>query len=158
MEVESLPVLVSRKFRSSDLPYVVSSWLHSMRPSMVEESEGAPKLPHEVRVRKFIYDRGQRRRIGRLLDDPKTRLLCSVAVEDMDTIVGWAAARGDCLHYVFVRPAFRRNGISRDLLRSLFPAGMRRYSTRTAKGDSFVASRHPDAVFDPFAIDGEDGE
>ena len=151
MAVDGLPVLLTRKFRSSDRAYVQSSWMHSLRGAFVENE--SHKLPPEVRVQKHIFDYGQGRRIDALLADPATRIILQVATEDMDTIIAWAASRNDCLHFVFVRPAFRRQGIGKQMIRTLFPNGLRKYAVHTRDGDSFIVSRNPDAVYDPFAID-----
>lgn len=151
MAVDGLPVLVTRKFRSGDRAYVQASWMHSLRGAFVEDATHS--LPPEVRMKKHVFDYGQGRRIDALLADPTTRVILQVATEDMDTIVAWAAARGDCLHFVFVRPAFRRQGLSKHMIRTLFPNGLRKFSVHTRHGDSFIVSRNPDAVYDPFAID-----
>ena len=146
---EIAALTVNRKGRSDDHDFIFSSWLSSMRDaacgSMMPQVGG--------RVSREVFEEGQRQRIARLLADPTTKVMCRSFVDDLSISAGWAIARGDCLHYVFVKTAWRRKGISRLLVNGLLPNGAARFSCRTSAGNSFVVPHLGGATFDPYAID-----
>ena len=144
---------VHRSARAADHALIYSTWLSSMKESMVETRGRSPDAA--VRVAPDVFYAGQHRRIERLLSDPATRILLCALVADLDVALGWAIARGDCLHYVFVKPAWRRRGIARGLVQTLANGRFNRYSVHTRPGDSFVVPMMPGAVYDPFAVDTE---
>lgn len=152
--VPALAAVVKRVALVSDRPFIISSWISSMRGAFCEE-RGRLAPPTQVRMTPVVFARGQERRIKRLLDDPQTRVLCAVLADDPDTILGWACARGDSLQYVFVKTLFRRHGIAKKLLGALMPGGVRRYAVRTRAGDSYIVPMLKNAEYDPFSVDGE---
>lgn len=146
---EVAALTVNRKGRSDDHDFIFSSWLSSMR----ESACGNMQPLVGGRVSREVFEAGQRQRIARLLADPTTKVLCRSFIADLSISAGWAIARGDCLHYVFVKNAWRRKGISRMLVAGLLPDGAARFSCRTSAGNSFVVPGLPGAMFDPYAID-----
>jgi hypothetical protein len=168
MEASSTsPVVILRRGRRADHDLIIASWLRSMRSSFVQLDRDGNRVDPLIRVKSPVFFgnsdpsmgplyTGQQLRIKRLISDPETRVECVAATDDMDVVLSWAIARGDCLHYVYVKEPFRRQGHSKMLIRSLLPNGMRRFSVHTRSGDSFIVSRHPNAVYDPFAIDPRD--
>lgn len=139
--------IVYRDGRAADVPLLFSSWLGSMKDSMVESKGRIPDI--SIRVTSPVFHAGQHARIDALIADADTRIRCAALFEDLDTVLGWSIARGDCLHYVFVKDAWRRQGIGR----ALIPAEVKRFSTRTRSGDSFIVPLLAGAIYDPFAID-----
>lgn len=105
-----------RQARESDRRFVVNSWFQSYRP-------------HAGDVGFDVYSKGHRAHIEDLfLACPPPAV--AVAAEDPDTILGWSLSRGDHLHYVYVKQAFRRLGIGSLLV----PTGMKWYTFRTPAG------------------------
>lgn len=94
---------VHRPARAEDRALVFSSWLRSYRAS-VSSAIPAP-----------IYFDGHHALIERLIDRWPPIIACPS--DDLDTICGWACGDGgSTLHYVYVKEAYRGNGVCRGLL------------------------------------------
>lgn len=108
-----------RPGRDSDRACVYSTWLHSYRHG----SHFPRRIPEKT------YFAEQHDLIQAILDSPTTTLLMAVPSDDPDVILGWACfERGvgageweikSAVHYVYVKPAFRRSGVASQLLSSL---------------------------------------
>ena len=81
---------------------VVSSWVAGFLD--LTEADGAPARA------------AARALVDRLIERSSVRVLCSAT--DSRHILGWAAAEGDCLHWVYVKagPLLRRQGLGTALV------------------------------------------
>lgn len=90
-------------------------------------------------ARKYLtrkaYDEGQDRRIDRLI--LSSYVIVAFFPEVPDEILGWACLKGDTLHYVYVKAAYRRKGIATGLA-----AGQILHYTHATDrvGEAFAAS------------------
>ena len=84
--------------------------------------------------------------VDRVLDDPDTRVM--VAASDMAarTIHAWAAATGDVLHYAYVPPELRREGLARRVITAalgLYPDIVSTSHAWPFASSRFVRQPHP---------------
>jgi len=104
-----------REGRETDKAFVMDAWRRSF--------EDAPAVRGADRVH---FRSEMERTIGRLFRTATVRVACDPA--DEDTIVGFAVFTGPELHYVYVKQAFRKMGIARQLLEGL---GIKAYTFRS---------------------------
>ena len=95
-----------RRAAPNDLPHVLQSWLTSH-----SRSPGWRHMPRAV------YWRGHHDLIIGILARSDTTVAC--APTNPDAILGWVTTAGEVLHYVHVKPVYRRLGIARRLLEHL---------------------------------------
>lgn len=83
---------------------------------------------------------------------PAARVLVACDREDEDTLVGFAAAMGETLLYVYVRGGdeivnVRKQGVARDLVEAIGP--VRRYMFKTIAGERRLRPRERGWKFTP---------
>ena len=100
--------LIPRAARPEELDYVKNSWVKSY-----EDSPWGQSLPRE------IFRRGHSALVEALV--PISTVLVVPSAEDDTTILGWLAAKGSTLHYVYVRAKVRRMGIAKLLVQAYKP-------------------------------------
>jgi hypothetical protein len=83
---------------------VLDSWIKSHRRNCYREH-----------LDTFSYTRGQEWLVKQLLE--RCSLLIAAYDEDPSFILGWAVTSSNCVHYAWVRHAFRRKGIATALLK-----------------------------------------
>jgi GNAT superfamily N-acetyltransferase len=54
--------------------------------------------------------------LERLLARPNVEVHLAVWPDDPNVVFGWSVTEGDCVHYVYVKPDFRKAGLARALL------------------------------------------
>jgi GNAT superfamily N-acetyltransferase len=113
-----------RPMREDDRNYVLSSWLNSYaevgrRPRLVDprtrelQDEGG-----EFRgTRRGVYFRVYQPIVEALVG--RSTIVVATLPEEPDVVLGWMAVEGDCLHYLLVKPRWRRLGIARWLIEQL---------------------------------------
>jgi GNAT superfamily N-acetyltransferase len=109
-----------RGMRDEDRNYVLSSWLRSYA------AKGRDARDYVEHAR-FFDDYAP---IVRSLLDRSQVIVASLR-EEPDVIVGWASVEGDALHYVLVKPRWRRLGVARWMLND-FAALPVAYTHRTS--------------------------
>lgn len=68
-------------------------------------------------IPKDTFFREHHKVIDRILDRPETKVRLAVMPDDPSVVFGWAVTEGpDVVHYVYVKPSFRKYGIARALL------------------------------------------
>ena len=85
---------------------VFATWLKSYQTSSIH-AKGIPKdlfFAEHHRLIERIFER-----------DPVVRL--AVLPDDHDVVLGWVVGTPGIVHYVYVKPSFRRYGIARALLK-----------------------------------------
>lgn len=86
---------------------IYATWLRSYQTSSLMTK----LIPREV-----FFDQ-HHRVIDRILARPGTKVRLATMPEDPNLVFGWAVTEGgDTVHYVYVKPAFRKYGIARALL------------------------------------------
>lgn len=105
--IDALPVVV-RGLLASDHSLILSSWLRNNEPP--------------AKVDRSIYFQRHESLIKRALAEHPEWFRMLVNVEDTNQIYGWVCADEGprVLHFVFVKPAFRRMGFARQLLSIFF--------------------------------------
>jgi len=103
--------MLLREGRAEDLPLVLDSWVKSYAGSKFAES---------IRAAGVSYERFQDLVAKNILGRSSTQLRVAVWDQDGDDtdapIVGWSATEGSVVHYVWVRPQWRGDGLSKTLL------------------------------------------
>ena len=101
-----------RDFNEADLPFVISSWFESARPS------AGTKIPED------IYATGMTARIARLSERARIRVACDE--NRPSTIYGWVCyepkgTRHECLviHYVYTLREARKTGVASALFEDI---------------------------------------
>ena len=90
-----LPVIV-RELRDTDWHFVCHSWSRNTRLRSRSALRRAHSWYEELRVR-------------------GTRFLVAANPEDEDQIFGWVCFEDNIVHYIFVKPIYRDQGIARSL-------------------------------------------
>ncbi len=80
---------------------------------------------------------GHRELVPQLL--ARSRVRVAVPEGHPDLILGWAACEADCVHWLYVKKSFRRQGIATVLLEDAAP--LRLYSHATKPGHVFLRER-----------------
>lgn len=113
-----------RAMRDEDRNYVLSSWLNSYGEIARRHRVVDPRT-------KAVLDeggefRGTRRAVYFRLYEPivqdlvtRSTIVVATLPEEPDVVLGWMAIENDCLHYLLVKPRWRRLGIGRWLLGQL---------------------------------------
>jgi hypothetical protein len=134
--VERMEVQV-RPLESSELAHVYVTWIKSFADS-----------PWAKGMKPTVYEDRQRKLINEILQRPDARLLAACTKDEPDTVFGWACVEGGVVHYVFVKEAFRRLEIAKQILAAM-PKGFR-FTHRTFTAIPLVRNI-PGIVYDPYA-------
>ena len=84
--------------------------------------------------------------IQHLLNRPQCTAQIAVLTDDPDVFLGWSLCEETVLHYVFVKPAYQRQGIGKALL----PKKMESFSHLTRTGRHLWKRKYPRIKFSPF--------
>jgi GNAT superfamily N-acetyltransferase len=126
--------------RRTDEAHVMATWIN-----------GFKHKGHAHGVDADTYFRGQRSVVEKLLATAAVAVACDP--DDHDVIWGWACASDDVLHWIAVKPPFRRAGVAVELLRALAlekgplvvshytPEVRRRFHCRKIVADPFYLMR-----------------
>jgi len=99
-------VIVRPYSPENDTAFVFSSWLRSYRFSL--QTKDIPTA---------FYYRCHHKLIEDILERPDVRISVACLQTDPSLIFGWACFEGPVLHYIFVKPPYRRLGIAKTLVR-----------------------------------------
>ena len=96
-----------------DMAFVINAWLEGYWPD----------CPCSVVMPKSAWWPRWHRVVENILSDERTRTVIACLEERPDQLMGFACYRPpECLHWVYVKQAFRGNGIARALLDVRIPA------------------------------------
>lgn len=137
----------------SDKPYRLRDWLPESDVAFIGNSwresyyVGGPGVQYADREH---FKAEMQRVFAELL--PTARVIVACDREDPDTLLGFAAARGSELLYVYVRGGselvnVRKQGIARELIEALDP--IRSYAFRTIAGERRLKPRDRGWKFTP---------
>ena len=93
-----------RELRPDDIPFVTATWLLNYRSHN----------PFAGDLRRDVYREQQQTIIARLLRTASGRVACDAG--DENVIYGYTIYAPSVLHYLYVKEAFRKMGIGRQLL------------------------------------------
>lgn len=133
LEVEIRPAL------PDDLNLIRKSWMRSYRNAEAMEWVDA-----------VTYDKRMPERIAHILSHPNTRTFMASPPGDTITAFGFIVAGPTCLHYVWTKDGWRRNGIARRLAEHAFPQGIATVSHVTRMGHEIWQAKTPTTLYDPF--------
>ena len=127
-----------RAMNADDERFVASSWFESFWK--LHAYKAGIEFKH--------YQPGMDARIRRLMKTvPVTIAYATVAPTE---IVGWACVEGECLHYVYVKSVYRRQGVAR----AIASGNLREYSHPTSRaGQKFVEALG--LAFNPYRLERE---
>ena len=106
-----------RPMRSEDEPFVFRAWLEGYWPH----------FPGNVVMSKGEFLRRWHTIIERILADRRTKTIVATVEGQPEALLGFACGSAECLHWCYVKQAFRGLGIGKAL-------------QSTADGDSYTAS------------------
>ena len=113
----------------ADLNLIRASWFKSFADD------------RDTRIRRDVFDREQNTLIDRLL---KAQLPIVVTLKAVpEEVLAWVCRSPDIVHYVYVKHAFRRQGIAKMLIRDA-----KYYSHETKSGHKLFAGSA--VLFNPF--------
>ncbi len=139
-----MSLLRVRPAKKEDRGFIFSSWFDSFRgTSAVHATQQRHTDLHGSRFYWLFMQHLACQLMGE--PDAKTLVLCDV--EDEDTLVGFAAASGEALHYVYIRDGFRRAGHARQLIGEL--GTLHRYTFQTGAGERRLKPRERGWIFTP---------
>lgn len=102
-------MITIRPAKESDLNYVVSSWIRSVRGQYPYKLFCKPAMTkYSDRVQRMVYGHSQ--------------VTVAADAKDEDVILGWMVHDPGVLHFAWVKLPFRRNGFGTKLFRSVFGA------------------------------------
>lgn len=104
MTTEKDDLITYRPFREADLPFILDSWLKTLRVN----NDFFRQIDRDIY--KLIYPEI----VTRLVRTHRTRVAC--LKEDDDVIIGYVCTNSDTLHWVFVKNQWRGLGIMKDLV------------------------------------------
>lgn len=88
--------------------------------------------------------------IDHLLLNAKTIVACNE--EHPQTIFGYMIFDPDVVHYVFVKAAFRRFEIARDLIAHAFPGAKSLQYSQNTNAARAISAKYPELIFNPFVL------
>ena len=98
--------------------FVLDSWVKTVAadPPWAAGTSGSTPW-HPTPLPPHIIKYGHDTLLKKIISHSAITLACDP--EDVDTVWGWICVDGDCLHFVYVKSAFRGFGIGGVLLRSI---------------------------------------
>jgi len=91
----------------ADSGFIYSSWARSFRAASTMRA-----------VPQVLYNKGQTERVDRILKNPDTKIFVLCHKDTPEMIFGFIVVEGeDILHYLFIKPNYRRMGLANFLLK-----------------------------------------
>jgi GNAT superfamily N-acetyltransferase len=129
--------IILRPFRYSDQSFVYSTWIRGMYYG--NSWAGSSKQSEGTFHRRYADV------ITAILSKPTTTIQVAALKDDDDVILGYAVTEPTILHWVYVKPTWRRFGIAK----ALIPANTEVITHQTHRGKSFAPKSWR---YDPFMI------
>lgn len=102
-------MLILRPSRTNDINFVYSSWLKCYR-------EDSPLTKY---TRRRLFFEGHQKILDGLLASPQVQVIVACDGEEQDLIYGYLAYEPGVLHFIYVKEAFRKMGIAKQLMSKL---------------------------------------
>lgn len=129
-------IITTRDYNRDDKNLILATWLKGLYNGNDWFSE----------IDKQIYNQNYIRIIERLLMKSQVKISC--LKNDQDVVLGYSVYEPNTLHYLYVKPSWRKIGIAKDLL----PEDLKVVTHLTSVGRSLLKEKLPDVVFNPFLI------
>lgn len=136
-----------RPMAETDLPFIYSTWIHAIyngnrwdKNMLIHKG---PPFDFYSEMDEPIFHENYRKVIERLMRRSSVKVAC--LKEDNDVILGWSCSEPEVLHFVFVKDAWRRMGIAKDLV-----PGNIQFITHLTKIGQYAKKGH--WKFNPFLI------
>lgn len=135
----------------SDCAFVMATWMRAYRDSAFARGVPTP-----------IYNVRQRQRIERTLSREGTRILIACGADAPELIMGWSITSPQRLHYIYVKLAYRQQGIGSSLLTAMHDDGSPMFYS--SKGDVWIEKklqnedRWTNWIYDPYWFEEEENK
>lgn len=125
-------IITIRAFQPADKSLIFSTWLKGLRYAndWFEQIDQDAYFKHYQHV------------VENYISRPSTEIRVACLIEDPDVILGYSVFEPGVLHWVFVKPLWRRIGLSRDLI----PDDIHTFTHLTNIG----LKMKKDRIFNPF--------
>jgi hypothetical protein len=119
MDKKSL--ITIRSYKPDDYNFILATWLRGLYYG----NDWFGKIPKEIYMDRY------HKVIDAILRKPTIQASLAVLLEDPDVILGYSIYEPDILHWVYVKTAWRRIGIAKDIV----PRGTNTVTHLTKIGD-----------------------
>ncbi|HRH25107.1 MAG TPA: hypothetical protein PLQ20_02090 [Candidatus Paceibacterota bacterium] len=140
MNLEANKVYSFRPYTPEDLNFIYSSWGSSYYASTIYSKVITPKEFHHFH--KPIREN--------IMAKPKATAIVCVSTDDPTLILGWICveeppeSKAIIMHYIYVKEAFKKEGIATDLIHRAIPKDKKiLYTHRTERGGIILDRRRP---------------
>jgi GNAT superfamily N-acetyltransferase len=139
---EDILTVKVRPVRDGDWPLIYDTFVRSagigqakLRPEVFKKGKTLGRFHKELAYRLDVLKSR----------DATFKVACDP--DDNDLIMGWAAGEGPVLHYIYIKTAYRGQGIARELVAELGLANQSplAYTVRTMTSE-VIAETHPDQL------------
>ena len=121
----------------ADRPLIYATWLKGLRHAN----------DHFELIQNTAYFKHQHALISSILDNFDTTVKIACLKEDPSVILGYCVFNGPVLHWVFVKKAWRKIGLARDLV----PKDIK-IVTHVTKVGRDLLQKSPGIEFNPYAV------
>lgn len=128
-------LIAYREMKPEDLNFIYSTWLKGLRYG----NEWFEFITKEA------YYTFYHRIIELILQKPTILIKVACLKDDPDVILGYAVSEGSVLHWVFVKSAWRKIGLAKDLIPEF-----KSVSHITSIAKSILITKFPNVEFNPF--------
>lgn len=113
-------LFTKRKYSASDLGFIFSTWMNALYygnrwKKDMAPVHGAPIDLYGEMDEKLFYQ-CYRKVIENILKKPNTQIRIVCLSDDYDSILGYSIFEPETLHFVFVKEAWRKIGIAKELV------------------------------------------
>jgi hypothetical protein len=132
-----------RSYRTTDIPFIQNSWASSYYKGAEYDKLMSPQEFNDQHrpVREF------------LLRQPTVTAIVACDQNDHDLILGWALIerplkiKGLFLHYIYIKEAFKNEGLAKDLIEKSLPEPPIMVTHMTDKARKIIKAKKPDFVY-----------
>lgn len=128
--------ILIRKSLDSDKNFIYSTWLNGLR-------YGNPVYEF---IDKDSYFKNYQKVIDAILNS--STILVACFHDAQETILGYSVLNHETMHWIFVKPAWRKLGIATALMPKEFTIA----THITNVGKAIMIDKYPNAIFDPFQL------
>jgi len=136
-----------RSAKPADINFIYATWLNSQK---YDTALG-------LSCRKALFFEQYRLVIDTILASEATQVLVAVLPENEDVILGYLVFQTpDTLHYAFVKEAFRKLGIAKQLIEKAYPSFLEKnknlYFSHSSKYAQPILKKFTNLTFNPFLL------
>jgi GNAT superfamily N-acetyltransferase len=138
-------MILIREAIESDHAFILATWLRSAyaATSKTVNDNKVIKL-----IKPDIFFREHQELIKQILSDNKTFTYVACAEDYQDQLFGYICVHGDCLHYLYVKQPYRKNGVATKLIEEIGSDSIINHSHWS--GDFVHLSRKIKSSYNPY--------